>query len=360
VYAYYQIGDLESSERVLQEATARAQRLGAERSLAYVKILLNRVRLELWSTHYDAARKHGKEALALARELAGPRDLLVAEALSDQVTVLFWLDDLPAAEQAARQAVDLYSVLPKLHPDRLSAAGSLAEALRERRKFAEASAVLGDVLNAYRSIYGEHHRRIASTLDSLARIALEQGRLDEAAEFERQSLECEIKMGRASLADTAMTRTVLAGIQLERGAYAEAEVQLRTALAVFEKAPPADSPQRAAAEYLLGVTLLATHRPKDAQTYFQTSMSRSERNGDSDWRVARAASGLGAALYAQGRAREAEPLLVDGYRTVSTSDADERSKEAVRARVVRFYTERGQTDKLQALTNGTQRLAAQP
>jgi predicted Zn-dependent protease len=157
-----------------------------------------------------------------------------------------------------------------------------------------------------------------------------------------------------------VTRTVLAAIQLERGAYAEAEVQLRAALAVFEKSPPADSPQKAAAEYFLGVTLLATHRPKDAEPYFQTSMRRSKRNGDSDWRVARAASGLGAALYAQGRTREAEPLLVDGYRAVSTSDADERSKQAVRNRVVRFYTERGQTDKLQALTNGTQRLAAQP
>jgi hypothetical protein len=41
---------------------------------------------------------------------------------------------------------------------------------------------------------------------------------------------------------------------------------------------------------------------------------------------------------------------VSGYRTVSSSpDADAMSKEMVRNRVVRFYTERRQTDRLQAL-----------
>ena len=90
-------------------------------------------------------------------------------------------------------------------------------------------------------------------------------------------------------------------------------------------------------------------------------MSRAKRAGEAEWRVARAASGLGEALYAQGRAREAESYLVDGYRTVSSNQhADVRTQEVVRDRVVRFYTERGQPDRLQALTNGTLRVAADP
>ena len=115
------------------------------------------------------------------------------------------------------------------------------------------------------------------------------------------------------------------------------------------------------AEYWLGIVLLATHRPNDAEAYFQAGMSRSKRNGDADWRVARASSGLGDALYAQGRAREAEPHLVNGYRTVGASQhADARTREIVRERLVRFYTERRQPDKLQALLNGTLRVDADP
>jgi hypothetical protein len=107
--------------------------------------------------------------------------------------------------------------------------------------------------------------------------------------------------------------------------------------------------------------LLATHRPKDAEAYFRAAMSRSKRNGDPDWRIARTTSGLGDALFAQGRAREAEPYLVNSYRTVRASQyADARTREVVRDRIVRFYTERRQPDKLQALINGTLRVDADP
>ncbi|HKQ15192.1 MAG TPA: serine/threonine-protein kinase, partial [Steroidobacteraceae bacterium] len=359
-YVDREMGNLGGSARALQEAAAIVRRLRAERSLLYAKTLLNRGRLEVRLIQYDAAGKHYDEALALTRELVGPRDLLVAEVLQDQAGLLLWLDDLPAAERTARQAVEIYSILPELHPERLGADVTLGETLREQRKFAEAAAIFDTVLTAYRQIYGENHHKTADALDSLARIAFDQGRLAEAEKLERQSLEFDIKAGRAKLAGTAGTRTVLAAIQLERGAYVEAESQLRAALALLEKSQPADSPFRAAAEYFLGVALLATHRSKEAEPYLRAAMGRSQRIGEYEWRIARAASGLGEALYAQSRAREAEPYLVHSYRIVSTSDADERSKEAVRNRVVRFYTERGQVDKLQALTHGTQRLAAQP
>jgi eukaryotic-like serine/threonine-protein kinase len=346
-----EIGDLDDSERVLQGAAAMLHRLGAERSTLYSQVHLNRGRVELKRSRPEVARKYFDEALALARELAGPRDASVAEALLEQANAFIWLNDLPAAEQVARQAVEIYSnILPKLHPERMAAEARLGTTLREQRKFAEASAIFNEVLNAYRQLYGENHRRIADVLDSLARIALAQRRLAEAEELEQQSLECEIKTGRTNLVQAAVTRTVLAAIQIERSKYTEAEAQLRAALAVFEKSQPEAAWYRPAAEYFLAVALLATQRPIDAEAYFRTAMNRSKSIGDPDWRVGRAASGLGEALYAQGRAREAEPYLINGYRTVSTSaDADARTREVVRERLVRFYTELGQPDKLQAL-----------
>jgi eukaryotic-like serine/threonine-protein kinase len=350
-----QTGDLHQSDRLLQEAVVLLHRLGEERSSLYQQVLLNRGRLELRAGRPDAAMKYFDESLALARELMGLRSIAVAETLLDQASAFNWLDELPAAEHAARQSVDIYSILPKLHPDRVEAEAGLGEFLRERRKFGEASTILNEVLNAYRKIYGEYHRRIGDTLDSLAKIAWEQQRFAEAEQIARQAIECEIKAGRANYFRTGVFRNTLGLIQIDRKEYAAAEVQWRAAVAVFERAQPADHPQRAAAEYHLGVTLLATHRPKDAEAYFRAAMSRAKRAGEAEWRVARAASGLGEALYAQGRAREAESYLVDGYRTVSSNQhADVRTQEVVRDRVVRFYTERGQPDKLLALTATSQ------
>jgi serine/threonine protein kinase len=360
-------GDLAEAERQMQEAAAMLQRLGAERSIVYAQVLLNRGRLEMRLSHLDAAKSYIDDSIELARELRGPRDVAVGEALADRAFALNLLDDMAAAEQTARQAVDIFSTVPKLNPDRLYAQGALAEILRERRKFAESTEIFNELLQSYRAIYGDSHRFVADTLDSLARMAQTQHRLAAAEELAQQALACELRAEGKDHFLTGYFRTTLSMILNERGKYAEAEAQSRAAIAVFEKNIPADHPHRAAAEYHLGVALLATHRPQDAEGYFRAAMSRAQRAGEAEWRVGRAASGVGEALYAQGRAGEAEPYLVDSYRTVSTSQhADARTQEVVRDRVVRFYTERRQTDRLHALmesssaANGMLRVDADP
>ena len=336
-------GDLASADRLLQQAAAMLERMGEERSYVYARVLMNRGRLELRRGNPDAARKYTDDSLALLRELKGPRDIAVAEALVDKSHALSWQENQAAAEKAAREAVDIYKALPRLHPDRLYAEAALGEILREQRKFAEASAILKDQLEAHRQVYGENDRNTSSVLESLARIAWAERRLAEAEELARQALERMIKAVGIGDFQTAYTRTTLGAIQTERGKYAEAEAQWRAALTVFEKASPADHPHRAASEYWMGVVLLATQRVAEAETYFRAAMSRSERAGEAPWRIARVASGLGEALHAQDRASEAEPYLVNSYRTISTSQhADARTKEVARDRVVRFYNERGQ------------------
>jgi eukaryotic-like serine/threonine-protein kinase len=336
-------GDLADADRLLQEAAAALHRLGEERSMLNSRLLHNRGRLALRRSEFRAAIKYLDHSMALSSELVGPRDIAVGEALIDKAHALNLLDDPSAAERAARQAVDIYSTRPKLYPDRVYAEGALGEILRDRRKFAEASAILHEVLAANRRIYGENHRYTADMLESLARLARAQRRLPEAEEFARQAVERAINAEGMDAFATGYFRTTLGLIQTERGKYAEAEAQWRAALAVFEKASPADHPHRAASEYFLGVVLLATKRPREAETHLRAALRRAQRAGEQDWRIARVASGLGEALHAQGRTREAEPYLVDSYRTISTSQhADARTKEVARDRVVRFYTALGQ------------------
>jgi serine/threonine protein kinase/tetratricopeptide (TPR) repeat protein len=340
---YRLIGDLADADRLLQEAAAALHRLGEERSMLNAHVLLDRGRLALRRSDTRTALMYLDDSIALARELVGPRDIAIAQALINVAHALTLQDDLPAAERAARQAVDIYSSRPKLYPDRVFAEGSLGEILRVRHKFAEASVILHEVLAANRHIFGENHRHTADTLESLARLARGQHRLAEAEELARQAVERSINAEGMEAFPTGYFRTTLGLIQTERGKYAEAEAQWRAALAVFEKASPADHPHRAASEYFLGVVLLATQRPQEAEAYFRAALSRAQRAREDEWRVARVASGLGEALYAQGRTREAESYLVDSYRTISASPhADARTKEVARDRVARFYTAHGQ------------------
>ena len=131
-------------------------------------------------------------------------------------------------------------------------------------------------------------------------------------------------------------------------------MQARAALDVFEKTLQPDHPYTASAEFFLGEALLGSHRPKEAEPFFRAAAGRSRRANELEWRVARSLNGLGEALYLQGRAREAETYLVDSYRILSADPHTDASARAVaRERVVRFYTEREQRDRLQALMDTT-------
>jgi hypothetical protein len=85
-------------------------------------------------------------------------------------------------------------------------------------------------------------------------------------------------------------------------------------------------------------------------------MNQSKHAKEPEWRQARSASGLGEALYRQGRTKDAETYLVSSYRTLSADrNADPNAQSIARQRVERFFTDRGQPERLQALIDETRR-----
>ncbi len=344
-------GDQAGAQRLLDEGAAMLRRLGQQHSLPFAYVLAERGRLELRHGRPDAANEYLDASLALLRELLGPRHSEVAALLIDKSRMLSWQDDLAASEQAARAALDIYAAtLSKLHPDRILALMTLAETLRQAHKLQEASHALHEALDATRRLLGNDHRRMADVLDSLAKVAREQGRLAEAEGLAQQAVDTEIKAEGADHFRTAFYRNSLAVLQIVRHEYVQAEAQARAALAVFQKTLQPDHPYTASTEFFLGEALLGRHRPQEAEPLFRAAASRSKRADERAWRIARSLSGLGEALYLQGRAREAEAYLVDSYRILSVDPlADARARAAARERVVRFYTEREQRDRLQAL-----------
>jgi eukaryotic-like serine/threonine-protein kinase len=348
-------GDVGGSDRVLMEAGDILQRLKQQRSVTYARVLANRGRVQMKLGKPGAAQDYYSEGLALLQDLRGPRDPEVAALLVDKSIAFLWQDNLVAAEGSARAAVEIYATaLPKLHPDRTYAQSQLGETLRLQGRLDEASVLLKEALLANRTIYGENGRPVADVLDSLAKVRRAQHDLTEAEKYAAQALDVQIKAEGLDHWRTAYYRTSLAAIQIERKEYAEAEAQSRMAIATLQKSVSADHPYMASAEHYLGEALLRSNRLKDAEAVFMAAMNRSRRANEPEWRAARSASGLGEALYRQGRARDAEPYLVNSYRTlISDQNADPTAQAAARERVVRFYTDRRQGEKLQALIEET-------
>lgn len=355
--ALRQSGDLSAAERILAEAVELSSHSGSQHSLAHADLLLNLGRMQLQAGDPNGAQKYFEQSLELNMQLLGPRHPEVASVLTELSAIFLWQDNARSAEQAAREAVQIYRAsLPRLHPDRVVAESRLAETLQLQNRLDEAEPLFMAALRDQQILYGENSRQAAYVLDSLASIKRSQGLFPEAEKFARQAVDAQ----KASLGDghymTAYFRTSLASVLLQRQQHSEAEDQLRHALKVYEKTLPPDHQYIAASEHLLGELLLATNRFADAEAVLTAAVNRWKRTDAAPWRSARSASSLGEALHRQGRTREAEKYLVEGYRTlVADAGADADARSRARERLTRFYTSLGRKEKLNDVVTQTAR-----
>jgi tetratricopeptide (TPR) repeat protein len=160
---------------------------------------------------------------------------------------------------------------------------------------------------------------------------------------------------------TGYFRSSLASLLFRQEKYSEAEIELRRSIDVYATTLPTDHQYVAASEHLLGEVMLRTNRLRDAEPLLTAAMHRWQRTTAAPSRAARSASALGETLYRLGRIKEAEKYLVDAYKVLAHDEAstpEERIK--ARERITRFYTDRGQRDKLEALMLATNEPAAPP
>jgi len=350
-------GRFDESDRRLQEAMELSRSARADHSMAYARLLINIGRVELDKGRPQQAEEHLNSALQLVKELRGPGDTEVASILSDIAVAQSWGDNLAAAERTAQEAVAIYEKSTTLlHPDRITADIRLADVYVQRGRITEASALYERALSAQKLLYGDSPGRYADTLDSLARVRLAQDRAAEAETLTREALAAYMASRGPEHSGTAYLQSSLAQILTRQRKYAEAEDLLRKAIDVFTKTLQPDHQYLASSEYLLGEVLLATNRLKDAETVLLTSRNRWEKSGAPEWRAARSASALGETLYREGRIAEAEKYLLEGYHGLNDSTgADRESKAKARERIARFYTDRGQRQKLDEISFATAR-----
>jgi eukaryotic-like serine/threonine-protein kinase len=358
------MNDLPGADAALKQALAISREHRAERSETFAKLLMNLGRVHLVAGNLTEARHHLEESLTLSRELLGPMNPEVGSTLLELSTVFMWTDDLSTAERSAREALQIFTATrPPTHPDLVLAEARLGQVLLLQGRINEAAPLFENSLVGQRQLYGENSLQVADVLDSLAAIRRAQGMLPEAEDFARQALRAhDAAVGGSEHMMTGFLRQTLAVVLARRGKYKEAEDQVRRSLATFEKTLPPDHQYVAASEHVLGEILLETSQFRDAEAVLTAAMNRWKRSATAPkWRVARSQSALGEVLNRLGRSAEAERHLSQSYLVLAADEnADRDARVKAQQRVTRFYTDRGQRQKLEELMLATNETGQEP
>jgi serine/threonine protein kinase len=291
-------GDLAKAEPLLRESLDMRRRLlGPEDKEVAVTLV------ELGRVFNDQGRSAEaepliRESLAIRRKVFGEEHRETATSKSELGRLLMRRGDLAGAEPLLRENVaTTVRMLGADHPNSAAAKSTFAQLLLAKGDLRGGESLLRESLEVNRRVFGEHGVEYAQALNNLGIAAEWQGRLAQAERLFEQSLE----MARAKLGAAhprVQTYFVnLARVRIARGDGASTESPLREILEAREKLYP----------------------PRD-------------------WRVAQAQSLLAAALAAQKRYAEAEPLMVAAdasLKPVPGIEARERDANRARLAIVR-------------------------
>ena len=355
-------GRMDEADKYFSQAREISGRLKGDGSEAHAKLLIDLSRLENMRGRTKQALDYANDALRLMRSLKGSEDPEVGAILIDMSSIMLWSDDLQGAEDVAREAVRVFRAVPTGYPDRAMADRSLGDVLFHRGQLDEAALLLERARETQQQLFGSTNSIVAETLGSLAQVRLAQGNAVEAEKLIVEALATHRTSKSTAYLNIGYLETVLATIWIHTRKYANAEALLRGTRELFVEQVPRDHQYLASTEYYLGVALSAQRKFAEAAEVLTASIGRWQRNNASRWRTARSASALGETLYELGRTEDAEHHLVHSYRVlISEPGADEDAKEMARQRVTRFYSDRGQREKLDSLLlEGKQRNVLPP
>jgi serine/threonine protein kinase len=341
---------------------------------------------------YDLADRHYQEYIRVVGRLYGESHHRTHEASAMRAALLFLKGDFAGSEQVYR------TVVPRLREEfragRVEAA-TLVEALdnfgclrRSQGDSREAEALFRETLELAARFPAGSQPVVGTTRSTLASTLADQGRFDEALQTARVAVAEYVERGQTGSPAFGFALNVFGGFLDEKGDHALALARLREAEAIFRRTQAPSSlwlgdnlRNQAVSLYEQGEYAGALEKAAEAQRIYSEgfgtrydhyptvlivrglSLSKQDRARDGErllrealrlrtdslpkdhfW-VAIARSALGEGLALQRRYAEAEPLLLESYRSlaVSQGEGNPRTRTALR-RIVHFYEGSGRSD----------------
>ena len=213
----------------------------------------------------DDAESRAREVLELYGRLWGEGSPSTAMAREKLANVLAARGDHAAAAAEFARAIELFArALGEENPNTLSTLNNSALQQRAAGEFEEAERLLRRLIHLRERIHGREHLEVGNGYQNLGATLTDLGRKAEAL----QAHETAAAIYDAVLAPDVFLRGLphlsLAGIHLEGGRFAAAEVSARRALRVLEATLPSDHHATAVARCRVGLALLGQGRQAEA------------------------------------------------------------------------------------------------
>ena len=186
----------------------------------------------------------------------------------------------------------------------------LALVLRDQGKLVEAESLQREALGLRRKLYGHKHADVAISLNNLALVLRSEGKLAEAEQLQREALAMQKKLfGNEHLA-VATSLNNLAWVLHDEGKLADAESFFRESLAIQKKVLGDDQPGVAITLDNLAFVLREEHKLTEAESLERQSLAMQRKLfGQEHPSVATALNNLALILSAQDKFTDAESFL---------------------------------------------------
>ena len=356
---YVKIDDLKRAEELFLEALKIRRQAQGEKSPEVAQTLNYLGHIYGRQSRWDEAYRVHEDALQLLQDFQSEQPNRDDPEIARTMSALGWVRAQKGDLSAAQHHLTLALARQRkagAKPDVAATLTRIGSVLTHDGRIGEAEAHLREALKINQQVFGADSPQVVSSLQSLAvTIALTQLRLPEAIGIYRQAFEMRERLNNPGAATAAgPTAPLPATIQelLEKpGALAEVEAALRDAQQYAVSRYGRDSWEQAFYHALRAWVLLQEKRFVEAERAVRDCLSIREGLRPDDWSTHHARHMLGAAFLGQGRAKEAEQLLLLGYHGMKERAAAiplfHRSRLGEAAlRVKFFYAKLGQVNKV--------------
>ncbi len=306
--------------QVLDRTQHQLADLAAEPDLrAQVLDTLGRVHRKLGDG--EAAHKALAESLAIWRDHQPQDHAGLAVRLNNLGALDLDRGDYASADALFREARTLYEQDGTATPDeRAVNLDNLATVRLYRGQFDDAEALYRQGLRLRLGTFGRDDPRVSYSLRSLGTLLYSRGDFTAAEPLLREALRIRLAAYGPEHTELAPVLDLLGNVRLARGDPAEAERLYLRALELRRQRLGDEHAELARSERNLAVLRLDQGKLVDARRLLEKALARLRRGKvPGDWRIADAESVLGAVLAAEGRRRQAEPLLRASYRTLAAT-----------------------------------------
>lgn len=288
----------------------RAQAIQSPPTLETAAQWLSEARALRDAGQYREALPLAKQALAIRERELGPDAVRVADALHQVALVLDALHEYAEAEPINRRALAIReTLLGPDHPDVALSLFNLAWLTKSRQDFVGAEALYRRALDIQERAFGPDHAEVASTLNDLAVLLNQTGRYDEAIAGHQRALIIRERDGNGD--GVALSLNNLARVHMNKGDYDSAADTYRRSVSHWEAAAGRDHPRVANALEGLAQAAVASGDYTAAEPLYLRALAiREQALGPDHPEVGTILNNLAVLYRYKGDLDRAEPLLL--------------------------------------------------